>query len=215
MAERQIIVVSEVAPRLSVFATEAARTFLRDYVSYENRLGVNEVKIQMKKCMEPDDLDTLLECSEPLEGFTVVRELPAAGPARDRVRVDIQSPIAPVSLARSMDEERDDEEEEERESVVLYLSNAHIEAMLVQTLGPHSEEESSSILRAIKMPKEEAYSSLVLATTYVRKWKDGLRWCKRYLPRNKTLVKFFTGNVFPKRLAYALDNEGIKSIKNA
>ena len=79
MAERQIVVVSEVAPRLREFETEAAKTFLREYVSYENRLGVNEAKIQMKKCVEPEDLDTLLECSDPLEGYTVVRELPEAG----------------------------------------------------------------------------------------------------------------------------------------
>ena len=184
MAERQIIVVSEVAPRLREFEAGAAKTFLREYVSYENRLGVSEVKTQMKKCIEPEDLDTLLECSEPLEGYTVVRELPPAGPARDRVRVNIQSPIAPVSLAKAMDEEEDEDEEDEEEEgakriVLLYLSNAHIEALLVHTLGPQSGEETAAILRAIKMPKDGAYANLVLATTYVRKWKDALLTAKQ------------------------------------
>ena len=58
MAEHQIIVVSEVAPRLRELSTEAARTFLREYRSYENRLGVNETKMMMKRCIEPSDLDT-------------------------------------------------------------------------------------------------------------------------------------------------------------
>ena len=71
----------------------AAETFLRDYVSYENCLGVNEMLFHnVKRYIEPVDLDTLLECSDLLEGLALLR-----GPAQDRVRVDVQSLIVPVS----------------------------------------------------------------------------------------------------------------------
>ena len=76
MTERQIIVVSEVAPRLRELSSEAARTFLREYRSYENRLGVSEMKMAMKRCIEPSDLDTLMDLTYPLNGYSVVRELP-------------------------------------------------------------------------------------------------------------------------------------------
>ncbi len=69
MTERQIIVVSE------ELSSEAARTLLREYRSYENRLGVNETKMAMKRCIEPSDLDTLMDLTYPLIGYSVVREL--------------------------------------------------------------------------------------------------------------------------------------------
>ena len=211
MTERQIIVVSEVAPRLRAYEKEAAKDFLREYASYENRLTIGEGKMQMKRCIEPADLDTLLQSSDPLRDFSVIRELPAEGPQRERVRVEMQSPIAPTNLAREM---REDGEEEEAEGVpvVLYLSNAHIEAMLLQELSPYNENESVAILREIKMPRDAAYQDIVAATTYVRKWKDSMRWCSRFLPREKTLVKHFLAGVYPRRLAYAIENEEIKKI---
>ena len=57
----------------------AAETFLRDYVSYENCLVVNEMMFHIKRYIEPVDLDTLLECSDLLEGFALLRELPSVG----------------------------------------------------------------------------------------------------------------------------------------
>ncbi len=61
------------------------------------------------------------------------------------------------------------------------------------------------------MPRD-AYQDIVAATTYVRKWKDAMRWCTRFLPREKTLVKHFLAGVYPRRLAYAIKNEEIKKI---
>ena len=42
MTDRQIIIVSEVAPRLKAFTAEAAREFFRDYFSYRNRVDESE-----------------------------------------------------------------------------------------------------------------------------------------------------------------------------
>jgi hypothetical protein len=66
-----------VAPRLRAYEKEAAKDFLREYASYENRLTIGEGKMQMKRCIEPADLDTLLQSSNPLRDFSMVRELGA------------------------------------------------------------------------------------------------------------------------------------------
>jgi hypothetical protein len=109
---------------------------------------------------------------------------------------------------------REDGEEEETEGVpvVPYLSNAHIEAMLLQELGPYNETESVAILREIKMPRDAAYQDIVAATSYVRKWKDAMRRCRRFLPHEKKLVKHFLAGVYPRRMASVIENEDIIKI---
>ena len=216
--EHQIIVVSEVAPRLRVFETEPAKEFLREYGSYENRLNPNEGKKQMSKCMEPGDLLTLQTLAEPLEGYLLVYELPPAGEERDRVRVDMQSPIRPVNLAAAIREEDEDDEEEEEEEerdipMILYNSNAHIELMILRVLGPQSQEESILILKKIKMPKDSTYGSLAVAAVFMRQWAEGVRWCAAFLPREKSLVKIFLANIYPRKLAATMENQEIKKIQ--
>jgi hypothetical protein len=218
MTERQIIVVSEVAPRLRELSSEAARTFLREYRSYENRLGVNETKMSMKRCIEPSDLDTLLDLTYPLVGYSVVRELPPEGPQREKVRSEVLSPIVPTNLSETLEEDNNEDEEEETVvegvPVLLHMSNAYIEAMLLQELGPQSDEESTDVLKKIRMnPKAVAYSNMVLATTYVREWKDALQWCAAHLPRQRALVKLFLERIYPRKLASALEIDGCRKIQ--
>ena len=220
MAEHQIIVVSEVAPRLRELSTEAARTFLREYRSYENRLGVNETKMMMKRCIEPADLDTLMDLTYPLRGYSVVRELPPEGPQREKVRIEVLSPIVPTNLTETLDED-DEEEDDEEETietgipVLLHMSNAHIEAMILQEMGPQSDEESTDVLKKIRMnPEAVSYSSMTLATTYVRDWRESLQWCSAHLPRQRTLVKLFLERIYPRRLASALEIDGCRKIKD-
>ena len=63
MAEKRIIVVSEVAPRLKKFTTEAAREFLREYFSYQNRVEEElEAIALMKALVDPHDMDALRLC---------------------------------------------------------------------------------------------------------------------------------------------------------
>ena len=71
MAEQRVVVISEVAPKLTEFTGAAAKKFLRDYVAYENRLDATEAQIPLRRCLEPDDLETLLQCSEDM-GIDVV-----------------------------------------------------------------------------------------------------------------------------------------------
>jgi hypothetical protein len=220
MTERQIIVVSEVAPRLQELSSEAARTFLREYRSYENRLGVNETKMAMKRCIEPSDLDTLMDLTYPLIGYSVVRELPPEGPQREKVRSEVLSPIVPTNLSETLEEDNNEDEDEEEETiaegvpVLLHMSNAHIEAMLLQELGPQSDEESTDVLKKIRMnPEAVAYSNIVLATKYVREWKDALQWCAAHLPRQRALVKLFLERIYPRKLASALEIDGCRKIQ--
>lgn len=78
--------------------------------------------------------------------------------------------------------------------------------MLIHVLGPQDEMETNGILRAIRMPKDPAFSKLSTATGYVRDWKDALRWCRTHVPRGKVLVKSFLANVYPRKLANSLEN---------
>ena len=76
MAEQRVIVVTEVAPRLKDFTGPEARKFLRDYVAYENRIDTTEAQTPLRRCLEPEDLETLLQCSEDM-AIEVVRQAAA------------------------------------------------------------------------------------------------------------------------------------------
>ena len=89
MAEQRVVVVSEVAPKLTVFDGPAARKFLRDYVAYENRLDATEAQVPLRRCLEPNDLETLLDCSEDLR-IEVVREPAAAQLLRRNLQLLLQ-----------------------------------------------------------------------------------------------------------------------------
>jgi hypothetical protein len=100
MAERKIVVVSELAPRLREFEAGAARRFLKEYVAYENRLEASEAQVPLKRCIEPEDLDTLMQCSEDMVGVRVIKKIPEGvdEARRNRVRVNI-APVTPRALA--------------------------------------------------------------------------------------------------------------------
>jgi hypothetical protein len=232
MAERQIVVVSELAPRLiRGFDAEAAQEFLKKYVACENRLEEKEYQMPLRRCIYPDDLETLLACSEDMTDVIILNKIPegADQARRNRVRVDISSPFTPRSLIGELEEELEDEDDDGEDGVdtdpeavvepavrgipeVLRLSNAHIEMMLVHVYGPIDEAESSEILRVIDMAKDEPFTKLSTATNYVRDWKDAMRWCSNKLPRERTMTEFFVSNVRPKKLGHVLKNTGVKKI---
>ena len=103
---------------------------------------------------------------------------------------------------------------------VLYLSDAHVEAMMIQVFGPKSSEQSATLLRAIRMPdikqdeRGSSFANLSVAMVYVRKWREALRWCARQMPRSRTLVKIFLASIHPKPLAKALYDEDFESIND-
>ena len=125
MTERHIVVVSEVAPRLASLDRVAARAFLREYRSYENRLGSTETKVEMIRCIENIDFDVLLDLAVPLRGYKVIRELPEAGPQREKVRSALLSPIVPRDLEESLVEEDSDEDDSDEEEVT-EIGRAHV-----------------------------------------------------------------------------------------
>ena len=188
--EKKIIVVSELAQRLKKFESKAARKFLREYLAYENRLDTSEAQVPLRRCLEPGDLESLLQCAEDMEGVRVLREIPAdVDAARKRhIRVDIVSPIAPLNFDSDEDEDEETKVENlpaDRDDVieVLRLSNAHIEMMLVHALGPVDQTEVIEILREIKMNKEVPFTKLATATNYIQEWRDTMRWCHKCLVR--------------------------------
>lgn len=224
MATQKVIVVTEAAPRLKEFDGPAAMKFLRDYQAYENRLEDTEVQVQMRQCIDPVDLEALLQCSEDMEGVEIVRRADAerVRAARSELRTPRhESPITAMGVPEEGEEQEEDEEEEaevEDEHLpmerVIRLSNAHVELMLIHVLGPAGDTETSGILRRIKMSDEAPFSKLSMATSYVQEWKVAMRWCRQFLPRQKTLVKFFLAKVKPKQLAYDIENLGLRKIED-
>ena len=274
MAEKRIIVVSEVAPRLKKFTTEAAREFLREYFSYQNRVEEElEAIALMKVLVDPHNMDALRLCFVS-DGWCrlFVRRPTNEGLARARRRASLQTPMTPAVLSVSFDKEAElsplveqdkkagvkfesvggetkaDErkegesqgsalrkeaalraaaegavedledpllQEEEDESdlpLVVPLSNAHVELMLVQALGPQSVDEVVNLLKKIKMVKDPHNTSIVVAVDYVRRWKEEARWCRHFLPDPVTMMKYFVEGIYPRKLAESLKNQRCKSM---
>ena len=91
-------------------------------------------------------------------------------------------------------------------------SNAHMELMLVQLVGPRRVDEAVDLMRALKMSKDSQKVSFAVAADYVRRWREEARWCRHYLPTQKTMIKAFVDGVYPKRLGESLRNEDCKTM---
>jgi hypothetical protein len=174
----------------------------------------------MKGNIEPSDLDTLMNLTYPLRGYSVVRELPREGPKRAKVRIEVLSTIISTNLTETFYENNNEEEEEgetvaEGIPVLLHMSNAHIEAMILQDLGPQFDEESSDILKRIRMnPKTMANSNMVLATTYKSYGRMRCNGVQRtYLVRepssSSSWIGYTPGNLLP--LSRSTDTERSRS----
>lgn len=89
MAERKIVVVSELAPQLLELESEAVRKHMRDYAAYCNRLdGETEVPVPLKRTMDTELLDSCIQLSFDMTGVKVVRRLPeGAANAKKRKKV--------------------------------------------------------------------------------------------------------------------------------
>ena len=229
MTDRQIIIVSEVAPRLKAFTAEAAREFFRDYFSYRNRVDESEAISPMKVLINPRDLDLLLRMFKSSGWCRLADRRPATtGSPRGTRRASLQTPMTPAVLSASFDEEVDSmsvqtekkegvkfnlfSETEAKESkqdepkgsglqpaaalksvagdlvadledplavmdcspegealpYIVPLSNAHVELMLVQILGPRCLDDACDILRAVKMEKGASPSIEVAYMTMCR-----------------------------------------------
>ena len=104
------------------------------------------------------------------------------------------------------------EEDESDLPLVVPLSNAHVELMLVQALGPQSVDEVVNLLKKIKMVKDPHNTSIVVAVDYVRRWKEEARWCRHFLPGPITMMKYFAEGIYPRKLAESLKNQRCKSM---
>ena len=197
MATQRVVVVTELAPKLKEFDGPAAMKFLKEYEAYENRMEDTEAQVTMGHCIEPVDLEALLQCSEDMEGVEIVRR---GGTGREGARTEIRAPRNDCPIAAlGLEEEQGDEEDENEEGEavttpdvpvlkrVVCLSNAHIELMLIHVLGPASDTEATNILRRTRMSDDAPFAKLSAATSYVQEWKVAMRWCWQFLPRQKAL----------------------------
>jgi hypothetical protein len=77
MAERKIVVVSEVAPQLLEVESGPVMKHVRDYAAYCNRLdGETEIPVPLKRTMDTELLDSCIQLSYDMTGVKVVRKLP-------------------------------------------------------------------------------------------------------------------------------------------
>lgn len=106
MTSHQVVVVSELAPRLDSFDAGAAQKFLRDYFSYRNRVGVGQAVVPMSSQIDPSDLDTLLDMFVPRGWCRVIGDPSEKAEVEARKFIDsLKTPMTPASLSRSFDEE--------------------------------------------------------------------------------------------------------------
>ena len=106
--DRQIIIVSEVAPRLKAFTAVAAQEFFRDYFSYRNRVGPDEAISPMKILVNPRDLDRLIRMFKSA-GWCILADKRTAtmGSPCETRRASLQTPMTPAVLSASFDKEVD------------------------------------------------------------------------------------------------------------
>ena len=217
MSSLRVAVVSKQAPGLKSLDSSAARKFLRDYISYEHvhiRLDESEAQVPMKRCIEHEDLTVLQDNSVdlPVEVVKVAR-----GAATTRTR--ITTPLTHMSAGGAIIQERVENEEEKREEEdedsldsVLYMSNAHIEEMVLHVLGPRTPHDSLSILREVNMAEDAPFTKWGTATNYAREWKETMQWCKHQLPLQKVMVEQFLKPIKPRQLSLILKNMGYKKM---
>ena len=96
---------------------------------------------------------------------------------------------------------------------IVPLSNAHIELMLVQLVGPKNSDQVVLLMKQVRMEKNPEDINMSLAADYIRRWKAVARWGRRHLPKQKAMIRAFTEGVCPKRLAQSLINEDCKLIE--
>jgi hypothetical protein len=206
--EQQFIVVTEKAPRLLALEVSAASTFLHEYANYTNRVEDVNGMVPMRRCLEAQDLEELVEATDG-----IIAILPAG----------VLPPVAPQNVAANLfaemaGEEADIEEEgaeSDAETVpdgaYVRLSNEHVTAMIVSVLGPEDVVESGELFDLLKMKREDKqFSSLAQATTYLRYWKATEQWCSLHMPKSKYLVRKFVWGVQPKKFAQSLEMQGVK-----
>ena len=111
MATQRVVIVTELAPKLKEFDGPAPMKFLKDYEAYENRIEDMKTLVTMRQCIEPGDLEALLQCSEDMEGVEVIRrgETGLHG-ARAELRSPRHgSPITAMGLEEEPAEELEDD----------------------------------------------------------------------------------------------------------
>lgn len=212
--DQRFVVVSESAPQLKAMDSESARKFLREYESYEFRVGDGEAVIPMRRCLEREIIDLLLTLTED-EIIVVPRAVEPPAP------VAVAAAAQPVVNEEEEINSEDDDEEVGSEATVpdapramVRLSNEHIIEMLIVILGPINEANAGAIFEKLTMPKDVvAFENLIGAMHYLRDWKIAERWCARQQLKQAYLVEQFIKGVYPKKLRAVLKMHGFRRLQ--
>ena len=80
---------------------------------------------------------------------------------------------------------------------IVPLSNAHIELMMVQLVGPQDSDQVVALMKQVRMVKNLEDINMSLAADYIRRWKDVARWVAvlNRRPRSKLSLRVCTPNV--------------------
>ena len=133
--EQQFIAVTETAPRLLELTAGKARVFLREYRSYANRVEDPTRAVPMRRLLEADAVEALLEATEGL--------VPWGSPAGERGGLNRH--LAAEEAEETGSESEDSDDPKEPRAPMGRLSDAHIIAMIVHVLGPNEVVEAGDI----------------------------------------------------------------------
>ena len=195
--EQQFVVITEAPPQLAKLESEDARTFLRLYHSYENRVG-KAAAVQMRNLIEVTDLeDLLLETEELIDELRA--ELAAEAAAGLAAAGGPGAAIGAEPGPEAENSDVDSAAETVPDQPYQHLCNQHIEDMLTAFLGPSDMLEAQRVLAAVRIGSTAAqgFERKSIGRRYISDWKLALKWCVNHLPAEREIQKLFVSGVTP------------------
>ena len=177
---------------LQMMLTLTARVFEVVEELPEGAAG-QRVRVELQAPLTPQVTKTPQKTPQPSLGSTESRA------ASSGVRLNFDETA--TKAVRFAKEETKEEGARNGPPQYLYLSDAHIEAMILRLVGPRSVDASTAFMKKIRMPDEDFFGDFAAAGAYIQEWNEALQWCSAYLPHKKTLIKNFLGGVHPQALA--------------
>ena len=177
--------------------------------------GVLPVVEEMPEGSEKDYVRVSLQTPlTPTVSKTPLRETEATEEekkASSGVRLNFEE--TETKKALRFEESEKKKEEFEGPRPYLYLSDAHVEAMLIHWVGPRSVDAATKFMEGITMPSDCTLNDVTAAGEYLMRWKEAMRWCSAHLPHRKTIVTTFIDGIYPKALGESIRKRHFKELK--
>ena len=244
MSKSHVIVVREPPPRLEKLSPGTVLTFFREYSFFGIKHGRGgKVDVQMVDCIHGDILAMALQITQGV--LPVVEEMPEGSEkdyVRVSLQTPLTPTVSKTPLRKTgtteeekkassgvrlnfeetetkkalrFEESEKKKEEFEGPRPYLYLSDAHVEAMLIHWVGPRSVDAATKFMENITMPSDCTLNDVTAAGEYLMKWKEAMRWCSAHLPHRKTIVTTFIDGIYPKALGESIRKRHFKEIEES